>query len=211
MNIQWYGQTCFKINTQQNKKTVTILIDALDEEKGFRGPKLEADIFLLSTIFEENKEVKNLKEKGFVIFQQGEYDLKGVFIQTIQTKTKSNQYSLISLIESEEIKICHLGRTGQKELNPEQIEKIGEVDILMLSVGGSESFDSKEAVKVMSQIEPKIIIPMYYQSSKIKNKLEKLESFLKILGLKSISPLPKISLKRKDISNDEAKIIVLEE
>jgi len=65
----------------------------------------------------------------------------------------------------------------------------------------------------MSQIEPRITIPMHYQIPKLNppagGKLEGLDKFLKALGLKSITPENKLSIKKKDLSPEEAKIIVL--
>jgi len=61
----------------------------------------------------------------------------------------------------------------------------------------------------MAQIEPKITIPMHYALPKLKIKLEGVEKFLKALGIKSLEPLPKLSIKKKDILPEEAKIITL--
>jgi len=62
----------------------------------------------------------------------------------------------------------------------------------------------------MAQVEPKITIPMHYQIPKLKIKLGGIDKFLKALGMKSLEPLPKLSIKKKDISSEEAKIIVLQ-
>ncbi len=238
MNINWYGQTCFRINTQRNKNgLVNILIDPLGREDGFRSPKLEADIFLSSSGFEiEKKKLSSAAGNYFLITGPGEYDIKGVYIQGLSAKTSRSQRdspagsgtgkiegkkTVIYTLESEGIKICHLGRLGGEELSPDQVEKIGEVDILMVPIGGpygptrqtglgGETANAKEALKVVSQIEPKIIIPMYYKIPKLKIKLGGLNEFLKLLGIKSLPPLAKLSIKKKDISKEEAKIIVLE-
>ena len=110
---------------------------------------------------------------------------------------------------AEDLKLCHLGDLGQEELTEEQLEKIGEVDILMIPIGGTYTISAKEALKIMSQIEPRITIPMHYALPKLKIKLDGLDKFLKSLGIKSITPENKLSIKKKDISPEEAKIIVL--
>jgi L-ascorbate metabolism protein UlaG (beta-lactamase superfamily) len=61
----------------------------------------------------------------------------------------------------------------------------------------------------MSQIEPKITIPMHYSLPKLKAKIDELDKFLKALGVKTIEPLPKLTIKKKDVSAEEAKIVVL--
>ena len=196
MNINWYGQTCFKISVSKSKNgQVNIIIDPPTKDSGLRGPKLEADI-LLST------DIKGLSAGShFLITGPGEYDIKDIYIQG--TKAKG---ATIYTIEAEDMKLCHLGRINQKELTSEQIDLIGEVDILFLPIGT----DPKTSVKIMSQIEPKVIIPMYYKISKSKEKLDSINSFLKILGIKSIEKTTKLSIKAKDLPKEEVKIISLE-
>jgi len=108
------------------------------------------------------------------------------------------------------MRLCHLSDLGQKELFPSQLDKIGDIDILMIPVGGIYTIDAAEAVKVMAQIEPKIIIPMHYKIPKLKIKLDDIDKFLKNLGIKKPESLPKLSIRKKDISTEEAKIIILQ-
>jgi L-ascorbate metabolism protein UlaG (beta-lactamase superfamily) len=79
----------------------------------------------------------------------------------------------------------------------------------MVPVGGNYTVSAKEAMNIMSQIEPKIIIPMHYSLPKLKSKLEGVDKFLKIMGIKKIEPLNKLTIKKKDLSEEEAKIILL--
>lgn len=205
MNITWYGQTCFRINSQKNRNgVVNILFDPLDKETGFRGPKLEADILLIT-----HNNNKTLLGDFFSINGPGEYDIKEIYIRGFPSQTKAEQENTIYAIEAEGIRICHLGKLGQKELSSGLLEDIGEVDILMIPVGAGEAINAGEAVKIMAQIEPKIIIPMYYRIPKLKVKLDGLDEFLKALGIKKVEVLPKLSIKEKNISKTEVKIIVL--
>jgi L-ascorbate metabolism protein UlaG (beta-lactamase superfamily) len=90
------------------------------------------------------------------------------------------------------------------------VDAIGDIDVLMIPVGGTYTVSAKEAIKIMSQIEPRIIIPMHYHIPKLKIKLDPVNKFLKAFGIKSLTPVKKLSLKKKDIHTDEAKIITLE-
>jgi len=216
MTITWYGQSCFQISSSQGKNNqVSILIDPFEESIGLKLPrKLEADIVLVTHDHPDHNNIKKVSGSPFVAAGPGEYDVKGVFIQGIpafhdDVQGKERGETTIYTIEAEEIKLCHLGDLGQKELTSEQLEKIGDVDILMIPIGGIFTIDAKEAIKVMAQIEPKIIIPMHYKIPNLKIKLDTLDKFLKALGIKSLQPLPKLSIKKKDILSEEAKIIVL--
>ncbi len=203
MNINWYGQTCFKIVSRKGRdESLNILIDPLGKGTGLRGPKAECDIMMIT-----NPKISKDGVNCFLISGPGEYDVDGCYVRGIPSYNETK--NTIYIIETENLTLCHLGMLKQKELNPEQVEAIGDVDILMVPVGGGESLDGKEALKIMTQVEPRITIPMYYKIPKLKTKLNALEGFLKEAGVKNIEPLPKLNIKKKDIPADSAKIISL--
>ncbi len=199
---------------------MNIVIDPFDESTGLRLPKLEADILLVTHQHHDHNNIKAVSPSAgsgqgpLIIEGPGEYEKKEVFIQGISsfhdaTSGKEKGANTIYTIEAEDLRLCHLGDLGQKELTPEQLEKIGEVNILMIPVGGTYTMNIKEIVKVMSQIEPNITIPMHYQIPKLKIKLDGLDKFLKAVGVKKLEPLPRLMIKKKDIPSEEAKIVVL--
>ena len=216
MTIIWHGQSCFQITARRNKDEETrLIIDPFSEEIGLKLPKLEADLLLVTHSHYDHNNLKAVSGAPLLINSPGEYEVKKVFIQGIPSwhDNKEGQErgpNTIYIMEAEDLRLCHLGDFGQKELTEEQLEKIGDIDILMIPVGGVYTISAKEALKIMSQIEPRITIPMHYQIPKLKVKLEGLEKFLKALGIKSIEPQNKLSIKKKDISPEEAKIIVLQ-
>ncbi|MFH1509642.1 MAG: MBL fold metallo-hydrolase [Candidatus Nealsonbacteria bacterium] len=215
MNINWYGQSCFLITSVRGKGEVTnIIIDPFDESIGLRVPKMEANVLLTTHDHKDHNNAKAVSGNPFLINGPGEYEVKEVFIQGIQSYHDENSgkdrgVNTIYTLETEDIKICHLGDLGQKELTSEQLEQIGDVDILMIPVGGNFTISAKEAGKIMSQIGPSIVIPMHYSIPKLKIKLDSLDLFLKAVGVKSPETLAKLSIKKKDIVSEESKVIVL--
>lgn len=216
MIISWHGQSCFQISSSQGKNNhLSIVIDPFDKDIGLRVPKLQADIVLVTHDHYDHNNVKAVSGDPLVINGPGEYDVKGISIEGIpgfHDNSEGTERGTITIytIETEEMKVCHLSDLGQKELSSEQLDKIGDVDILMIPVGGVYTINAEEAVKIMAQIEPKITIPMHYQIPKLKIKLNGVDKFLKTLNIKKLEPLPKLSIKKKDISAEEAKIIVLQ-
>jgi len=221
MTISWHGQSCFEITagTQKNGP-VKIVIDPFSEEIGLKLPKLSADILLVTHDHPDHNNIKAVSPsagtsgQAFLISGPGEYEAKGVYVRGIpsfhdQEQGKERGQNCVYVIEAEELKLCHLGDFGQKELTSEQVEQIGEVDVLMIPVGGNYTISSAEAAKTMAQIEPRITIPVHYALPKLKVKLDGLDKFLKTLGIKSAEPLSKLTVKKKDLPTDEAKIIVL--
>ena len=204
MHIIWHGQACFQILTNPAKgEQVRIVIDPFSSEIGLRLPKMEADILLVSSdsFLPAAKFVGN---KPFLITEPGEYEIKKIFIQGIPSN-----HTTIYTIEAEGILLCHLGDIKQKELTNGQVERIGDVDILMIPVGGTSTISGIEAAKIISQVEPRIVIPMYYQIPKLKIKLEEIDKFLKVMGEKTIEPQNKLVIKRKDLPSQGMKIVVL--
>lgn len=215
MQIIWQGHACFQIAATPAKNSqIRIVIDPYSEEIGFKLPKLEADIVLSTHSHYDHNNVKAVSGSPFIIEGPGEYEVKGVFVQGVPSWHDEKEGSLrgsntIYTIDVEDLRLCHLGDFGQTELTSEQLEKIGDVDILMIPVGGVYTVDAKGALKIMSQIEPKITLPMHYALPKLKVKIEGVDKFLKAVGVKRLEPEAKLSIKKKDLSEEEAKIVLL--
>ncbi len=216
MQIIWYGQSFFRILTQKGKNSqVDLVIDPFDEKIGLKVPSLETDILLITHCHHDHDNVKAIKGKPFLISGPGEYEIKEVFVQGIpafhdNVGGKERGLNTIYTIETEEIRLCHLGDLGQKELTSGQLEEIGDIDILMIPVGGVYTISAKGASKIISQLEPKIVIPMHYFIPKLKIKLEGLNKFLKTMGVKTPEILKKFLIKKKNLPANGTKIIILE-
>ncbi len=216
MNIIWYGQSCFKITTQgqKNKEKVNIVIDPYEEGLGLKAPKIEGDIFLFTHKHDDHNNRSIVGKDAFIIDSPGEYELKDIFVQGVlsfhdENKGKERGLNTIYTIEAEEIRICHLGDFGEAELSDKQLQQVGEVDILMIPVGGNYTIDAKTAIKIITQVEPRIVIPMHYKIKGLKLDIDELEQFLKAIGQKSVEKEEKISIQKKSMPIGEMKIIPL--
>lgn len=214
MKIAWYGQSCFRliIKTNGAEKT-TLFIDPFDKEIGLTPPRGNADIVICSHSHHDHNNVNSLSGAPFVVDGPGEYDIKKVYIKGVYSfhddkKGKERGINTISIIEAEDLKICHLGDLGQKELSDTQLEKIGEIDILMVPVGGNFTIDGSEAVKIINQIEPNVIIPMHYKIPGLNLKLDGLEKFLKEIGVEK-ETTEELIIQKKDLTEEKMKVVVM--
>ncbi|HEY4476187.1 MAG: Zn-dependent hydrolase [Parcubacteria group bacterium GW2011_GWA1_48_11b] len=215
MQIVWKGHACFFITASHgNHSQVKIVFDPYDESIGLRLPSMEADLVLVSHDHYDHNNAKAIKKEPFIASSPGEYEVKGVFVKGIpsfhdNSKGKERGRNTIFVVDAEDMRLCHLGDLGQSELTSEQVDQIGEVDILFVPVGGTYTIDAKEASHIVSQIEPKIAVPMHYALPNVKVKLAGVGQFLKTMGVKTEEPLPKLSLKHKDLDGEETKVVVL--
>jgi L-ascorbate metabolism protein UlaG (beta-lactamase superfamily) len=215
--ITWAGNSCFQISVSNSRDhSADIVIDPFDEETGLKLPNFSADILLVTHQHHDHNNIKGVKGDPFVISGPGEYEIKEVFIQGIPAfhddkEGKEKGLNTIYTIEAEDLRFCHLGDLGQKQLTDEQVDKIGQVDVLMIPVGGKYTIDSSEAQRIIGQIEPKIVIPMHYALPKIKTDLDDVSKFLKTMGKPSISPVDKLTIKTSTLPKEgSSEIVVLQ-
>lgn len=215
MEITWFGHAFFKIKTKPKKdEEVTIAIDPYDLSIGLTSKSFPADILLITHEHYDHNNQKLIEGNPFLISGPGEYDVKGVYIEGIEgyhDDKKGSERGKITMytIESEGLRVCHLSDLGQKELADYQLERIGDVDILLIPVGGIYTISHKEAPSIISQIEPKIVIPMHYALPGLRIKLDGVDKFLKEMGIKEPERLKRLKIKKKDLPQ-ETKIILLD-
>lgn len=215
MDIFWHGQSCFEIKVpiNQNEQKIIVIDPFSPEHTGLKIPSLTADVLLITHQHLDHNNSKAIKGKFLLIDRPGEYEASGVFVQGIPASHGNNGKEelgeiTIYTIEAEGIKMCHLSDLNQNELTPEQVEAIGDVDILMIPVGGTYTIDGTVAPKIINQIEPKIVIPMHYMLPGLKIGLKDVDNFLKAMGQENIEPQPSFKIKKQGLPA-EIKVVVL--
>ncbi len=78
-----------------------------------------------------------------------------------------------------------------------------------MPVGGKSVLSADQAAKLIGQIEPRIVIPIQYQSSGMKSSYSGLEPFLKAMGGKALEPQEKFKIVKKDLPTDDTQVVIL--
>lgn len=203
MEIKYFGHSFFRFKG----KELVLITDPFDDSLGLKVPPQAADIVLFSSPpnFEVNKVINKTvsREKLFIIDTPGEYEVGGVFV--LGTAKERATFYVITM---DGLRLVFLGDLSVK-LSDKQIEEVNGVDILFLPVGDKEKLLApKQAVEIVNQIEPKIIIPMSYQIPGLKLDLAPLTAFLKEMGQEEKTPLDKL-LVTKDKLPLEKEVVVL--
>lgn len=214
MDIYWYGQACFRLKG----KNATLVIDPFDPQfVGLKLPKdVAGDIILVTHGHQDHNNstgVGGVSGTPMVFDKPGEYEANGVVITAVSSYHDNSQGSergtnIIFHIMIDGLNIVHLGDLGQNVLTEEQVAQIGEVDILLIPVGSVYTINSKAASDIVSQLEPKIIIPMHYRLEGLKFELEPVDIFLKEMGAENTVAAAKLSMT-KDKLPEEPMVVVL--
>ncbi|MEK7541320.1 MAG: MBL fold metallo-hydrolase [Patescibacteria group bacterium] len=211
MVITWYGQACFRVQSGE----LTVAIDPFSKEIGLTPPRFKADIVLVTHGHFDHNNAAALAGSPFVISGPGEYEVQGVTARGIATyhdrvQGKERGFNTIYRIDMEGISLLHMGDFGEEKVRDETLEEIGDIDILMIPVGGTYTIAGADAARIVKQIEPAYVIPMHYKLPGVKANLEGVEQFLKEMGASKTEPAEKLTLKKKDIPEEgKATVVVL--
>lgn len=191
MDITHLGHSSFRI---RGKIATVVTEPFVSEPTGLKFPKhVEADVVTVSHL---NDAVTALEGSPFIVHGAGEYEIKGVGVVGIGKTSGGNT---IYRIEIDGVSIVHLGGLNQL-LSASEVDELDGVDVLMVPVGGDKTIDASQAVQVINDIEPTIVIPMQYGN---------LDVFLKEIGKEGVLPVPKLTIT-KDKLPPEMQVVVLE-
>lgn len=216
MQIQYYGQSCFKITTKpagRATEDVTVFFDPFNKDIGLRPPQGQADIVFISHNHSDHNNVSAIKGDPVVIDTPGEYAIKGINVVGIDSFHDNQNgalrgHSTIFIFEAEDLRICHLGDLGC-ELTDKQLEEIDGVDILFVPIGGTYTLDSKKAAELVHKIEPTIIIPMHYKVVGSLEKIDDEKNFCTEMGNCPKEKTAKLNIKKKDLEEKGMEIILM--
>lgn len=205
MVITWFGLSSFKISSGD----LTLVTDPFSKTVGLLAPRVQTNIVTISNI--KNEAYNNAESLGgtdtFVIDGPGEFDVKGLFVRGLSAegdeKNKDNgfDYTTIYAVRMEELRLGIMGSLKQKQLTESQLEDLGEVDILFIPVGGHAVCDAENAVTIVNQIEPRIVVPCHFAQKGLKLNLDKLDQFLKEIGSTKSEPQDKLTLKKSGLAS----------
>jgi L-ascorbate metabolism protein UlaG (beta-lactamase superfamily) len=212
MYITWLGQSCFKLQDKIGPDGVMLVTDPYQDDIGFKMPHFEADIVTVSHNHHDHNNIGAIRGNPQIIDTAGEYEIKGVFIEGVESSHdaesgKERGGNIIYRIEMEDISITHLGDLGHV-LDTKQLEKLEGTDILLIPVGGKYTINAAKAVEVISQIEPRIVIPMHYKVPGLKVDIEGVEKFIKELGIKPRNE-EKLKISKKDLPQEDMELVIL--
>jgi L-ascorbate metabolism protein UlaG (beta-lactamase superfamily) len=201
MHISWLGQTCIRLQTKYLDEDVITVIDPYKPATGDFPRSFSPNIAIFTNGVEN---AATLSQDPFILDTLGECEIKEVMI----TAFPSDNGNIIYKINAEQLSVVHLGRLKKKP-DLAELEKIGSIDILLVPVGGGDYLSAEDASTLITALEPRIVIPIAYQCD-TDPKAKPLSEFIKESGLKPDVTDKKIIIKKKDLPQDDVKLMILE-
>jgi L-ascorbate metabolism protein UlaG (beta-lactamase superfamily) len=195
ITLTWYGQATFVLSASTGLK---VLLDPTGPGTGYKIPKLEGiDLVTVSHEHSDHNDVSLAAGSPLVLRGLAGNDwakidqmVKGVRVRTVGVYHDDAQGSkrgknAVFVFDVDGLRLAHLGDLGHP-LSAEQIKDVGPVDVILIPVGGYYTIDAKTAVEVVNQLNPKIVIPMHYQtpdlSASLAAVLAPADDFIKAIG-----------------------------
>ena len=207
MEIQYFGGNCVRITT---KKSVLVVDDNLTSlgQKSIIKP---GDIVLVTSPLIKSPTTG----AKIVIDMPGEYEVANVSILGVAARAHMDEVgkntATVFKITADDIRVAVVGHV-YPELDDLQLEELGAVDALVIPVGGNGyTLDSIGALKLIKQIEPKVIIPTHYADKALNYEVpaQSLEEALKGLSMEPKETTPKLKLKLADF-DEGTQLYILE-
>jgi L-ascorbate metabolism protein UlaG (beta-lactamase superfamily) len=211
MEITWYGHSCFRLT---ERGMATVVTDPFDSTTiGYEPLKLKADIVTVSHDAPGHNQVQAVKGYSHAITGPGEFEIGGVFITGVQTdisgkKSADRPRNTLYVFDYMGITVAHLGDLRSVPTQAE-IEALGTVNVALVPVGGGNGMNAAKAAEVVSMLEPDIVLPMHYHTPAVKVPLDKLDKFMKEMGLHEAETMPTLKVSKSSLP-DETKVIVLD-
>jgi L-ascorbate metabolism protein UlaG (beta-lactamase superfamily) len=200
LDITYLGHSAFRLRG----KDVTIVTDPPP------GSKIQADIVTLTRTDGKQPATDELGAATRLVAGPGEYEVADVLIAGVATATEPSVGALSTayVFRFDDLAVCHLGGARAK-LTPQQIEEIGNVDVLLVPVGGNGLLNAAAAAEVVHQLEPKLVIPMEYRIDGMAPEREPVDHFCREMGTKEFAAESKVSVTKNTLPS-EVRVIVLE-
>ena len=214
MEISWLGHSCFHLRG----KSVTLITDPFSPQAGSssegapRLGKVSASIVTFSHNHPEHNYVVGIEGNPRIVRGPGEYEISDVLITGVASyrdneRGKQLGRNTIYIIHMDDVVVCHLGDLGHT-LQEEQLEEVADADVLLVPIGGKHTINAAQAAEVISQVEPRIVVPMHY-SAAAEGTPDSLDKFCREMGIETVHRQAKLTIARTTLPA-EMQVVILE-
>ena len=213
MEISWLGHSCFVLRG----KNVTLIADPFSPQlRHLQGEplklgKVNAPIVTISHNHPGHNYAEGVGGNPRVVRGPGEYEISDVLITGVASYHDNKRgaelgRNTIYVIHMDDLVICHLGDLGHT-LQEEQLEEVADADILLIPISGQHVLNAAQAAEVISQVEPRMVIPMHYHPSHSETP-DPLDKFCREMGIEAINSQSKLVITHSTLPA-ETQVVIL--
>jgi L-ascorbate metabolism protein UlaG (beta-lactamase superfamily) len=213
VDLSWLGHACFRLRGRD----VTIVTDPYEGD-GLGYPVLvtQANVVTVSNDHPHHAGLSRIEGRPRVLRGPGEYEIGGALIWGVRTsrpKEPNNGATARNtafVIQLEELRVCHLGDLAVAPLSAEELTQIKDADVLLVPVGGHCTINAQQAAVIVTQVEPKLIVPMHYATDATRGQvaLDEVDRFCKELGATDAAPRSRLSITPSSLPSEPTVVLM---
>lgn len=208
MEIYWLGHSCLRIHSAD-----TVLVtDPFDKSIGISMSVPKADIVTISHDHPHHANTSAIGGSPRILNGPGEYEIGSVHVSGMGSQlgesAEDRKINTIYSIRAEGLTICHLGDLSNS-LSPRQAQELNKADVLIVPAGENGTISINRISAVINLIDPRIVIPVHYQTKDVKVELSPLEPFLNEMGVTDVSPVNRLNVTSTNLPR-EIRTVVLQ-
>jgi L-ascorbate metabolism protein UlaG (beta-lactamase superfamily) len=189
MRVEWYGQSTFHLSAGGQSVAIDPFADmsaAASRGIEFNYPPLEsveADLLLVTHEHGDHNGVDAIGGDPVILRSTAGTHASPLGEVTAIASEHDEQAgtargpNTIFVFTLDGLRVCHFGDFGQTDLRHEQEAAIGEVDLLIIPVGGGPTIGAEQASLLVERLSPRWVVPMHYRTPRV-NFLETADEFL---------------------------------
>lgn len=200
MQISWHGNYTVKIIS----KDTTLVLDPT-------ALRAKADVVALSNPSDSTmSQLSGIQGEPLVIDTPGEYSLKEFTLHSIGWHAEDGNERSLMRWNVEDMVILHIGALN-RELEEQELRELErtDIDVFLVPVGGGTGLTTKQALHMVSTIEPRVVIPIHYNVPGSAEKLEGVKAFADEMGVSNGAPEKKVILKASKLPAEDMQTFIL--
>lgn len=182
MKVKWLGHASFLITSEDGTKVIT---DPYATGMGISYGEIKeaADVVTVSHDHADHNNAEAVGGSPQVVKGAGTHEAKGLQFEGVASYHDDAEGSqrgpnTIFCFTVDGVRLCHLGDLGHP-LSEEEVAAIGDVDVLLIPVGGFFTIDAAVATAVSESLKPRVLIPMHFSTDKCAYPISGIDEFLK--------------------------------
>jgi L-ascorbate metabolism protein UlaG (beta-lactamase superfamily) len=173
MQLRWYGQSAFLLTAREG----TVMIDPFGDMSAaaargirFAYPPIEgvrADLVLVTHEHGDHNATEVVEGDPAIVRLAGTHEtpvgeVVGVASEHDDEAGTRRGPNAVFRLGLDGLRVAHMGDFGQEALRPEQRAALGDVDVLIVPVGGGPTIGPEQAAAVAGELGARWIVPMHY-------------------------------------------------